>query len=261
MRYLIPIPLVAALLLACCGTQTAGERTASTDTDGVRPSQQGKTAEASKQQTGESKVGDSKVAQGNGGATGSGASHVGGTDDQVGATAPRKEPQTEAEEEAAKAAGGWDASDLRAMRSAKQMLETEKRLKEMLKAGKIKGLDRILPFEEISSWQYQDWLKGIPKRLLKLDGKQVLMTGFMLPIDEVENIKEFLLVQSLWGCCYGTPPDINGVVRVVMEGSKRVNYEFEPIKVVGKFSVKPTIEDGFCVDIYQLSARSVEVIK
>jgi hypothetical protein len=46
------------------------------------------------------------------------------------------------------------------------------------------------------------------------------MTGFMLPIDEVENIKEFLLVQSLWSCCYGQPPDINGIVRVVMPKGK-----------------------------------------
>ena len=243
MRYLTPF--VAFLLLACCGIQTGDERSATPDKDGGKAAQ------------------ENKLAQGNGtgqATPGNGGSYVPATETQ---TEPRKEPQTEAEEEAAQAAGGggWDADDIRARRSAQAMLTAEKRLREMLKAGKIKGLDRILPFEEISSWPYQDGLKGMPKRIKKLDGKQVLMTGFMLPIDEVENIKEFLLVQSLWGCCYGTPPDINGVVRVVMKGSKRIDYEFEPIKIVGEFSVGPTIEDGFCVDIYQLSARSVEVIK
>ena len=244
MRYLALF--AAFLLLTCCGIQTGGERSAATDKDGAKAAQENKLAQG-------------KLAQGNG----SGQATPGNVGSRAPATEPRKEPQTEAEEEAAQAAGGggWDADDIRARRSAQAMLEAEKRLREMLKAGKIKGLDRILPFEEISSWPYQDGLKGMPKRIKKLDGKQVLMTGFMLPIDEVENIKEFLLVQSLWGCCYGSPPDINGVVRVVMKGNKRVDYEFQPIKIVGEFSVGPTIEDGFCVDIYQLSARSVEVIK
>jgi len=247
MRYLALFAtfLAAFLLLECCGIQTGGERSANTSKETAQDS--AKAAQVAQSAPG---TGADQVATANGGS-------------QVPATAPKKEPQTEAEEEAAQAAGGggWDAEDLRARRSAQAMLDAEKRLKNMLKAGKIKGLDRILPFEEISSWPYQDGLKGMPKRIKKLDGKQVLMTGFMLPIDEVENIKEFLLVQSLWGCCYGTPPDINGVVRVVMKGSKRIDYEFEPIKVIGAFSVGPTIEDGFCVDIYQLSARLVEVIK
>lgn len=227
MRYLTL--LVVFLLLACCGIETDGD---SVD------------------------AGAKKAAQATKRATGNGGDQVPPPNKEP------KEPETEAEEEALQAGGGgWDAGDLRAMRSAKQMLAAEKRLKELLKAGKIKGLDRIVPFEEISSWEYKDGLKGMPKRIQKLSGKKILMTGFMLPIDEVENIKEFLLVQSLWGCCYGTPPDINGVVRVVMQGGKRLDYEFEPVKIIGEFTVGPTIEDGFCVDIYQLKATSVEVIK
>ena len=147
------------------------------------------------------------------------------------------------------------------MQSAQAMIKAERRLRAMLKAGKIKGIDRVLPFEEIASWPYEDALKGMPKRMKKLDGQTVMMTGFMLPIDEVENIKEFLLVQSLWSCCYGQPPDINGTVRVVMKGKNRIDYKFEPIKIIGKFIIKPTIEDGFCVDIFQLETEDVQVIK
>ena len=101
----------------------------------------------------------------------------------------------------------------------------------------------------------------MPKQLNKFDGKKVMMTGFMLPIDEVENIKEFLLVQSLWSCCYGQPPDINGIVRIVMKGKSRIDYQFEPIKIVGDFKIEATSEDGYCVDIYQLYADKVEVIR
>lgn len=156
---------------------------------------------------------------------------------------------------------GADPEDIRTIRSAVKMFEAEEKLARMVKAGLIKGIDGILSFEEISSWTYEDGLKGMPAELDKLDGKKVLMTGFMLPIDVVENIKEFLLVESLWSCCYGQPPDINGVVRVILQGGKRTDYEFDPIKLVGTFRIQPTIEDGFCVDVFQLEVERVEVIK
>lgn len=156
---------------------------------------------------------------------------------------------------------GSDPADLRAIQSAKAMLDAEKRLAEQIKAGKITGLDKIVTFDEISAWPYEDGLKGMPKRVKELDGKKVLMTGFMLPIDEVQNIKEFLLVQSLWSCCYGQPPDINGIVRVVMPKGKTTDYFFDPLKIVGTFKVEATVLDGYCVDIYQLKVESLEAIK
>ena len=154
-----------------------------------------------------------------------------------------------------------DPADIAAMQSAQAMQQAEARLRKMLKEGGIAGIDKILTFEEIANWPYEDGLKGMPAPVKKMDGKTVLMTGFMLPIDEVENIKEFLLVQSLWSCCYGQPPDINGIIRVVMKGDKRINYKYDPIKITGQFKVVASYEDGYCIDIYQLHADDVEVIK
>lgn len=156
---------------------------------------------------------------------------------------------------------GTDPADIAAMRSAEQMLEAEKKLSAEIKAGKITGLDKVLPFDEIDSWPYEDGLKGMPKRIKELAGKKVLMVGFMLPIDEVQNIKEFLLVKSLWSCCYGQPPDINGIVRVVMPKGKTTDYFFDPIKIVGTFKIESTVLDGYVVDIYQLHVESLEALK
>lgn len=156
---------------------------------------------------------------------------------------------------------GTDPADIAAMRSAEQMLQAEKKLADELKAGKIAGLDKILPFDELDSWPYEDGLKGMPKRVKELSGKKVLMTGFMLPIDEVQNIKEFLLVKSLWSCCYGQPPDIHGIVRVVMPKGKTTDYFFDPLKIVGTFKVEATVMDGYCVDIYQLHVESLEALR
>lgn len=156
---------------------------------------------------------------------------------------------------------GTDPADLAAIRGAEAMLEAERKLARMIKEGKITGLDKIVTFDEVASWPYEDGLKGMPKRVKELSGKKVLMTGFMLPIDEVKNIKEFLLVQSLWSCCYGQPPDINGIVRCVMPKGKTTDYFFDPLKIIGTFKVEATTIDGYCVDIYQLHVESLEAIR
>ena len=173
----------------------------------------------------------------------------------------KDEPRIDRPAEDAPRPKGTDPADIAAMKSAEAMLDVERKLAEELKKGKIPGLDKSLPFDELASWPYEDGLKGMPKRVKDLDGKKVMMTGFMLPIDEVEKIKEFLLVQSLWSCCYGQPPDINGIVRVVMPKGKTTDYFFDPLKIVGTFKVEATVMDGYCVDIYQLHVESLEALR
>ena len=196
------------------------------------------------------------------------ASHGTGAAQEKPASQPTKKTEgdapvltDEARAEEVKVPAGASAGDIRAVRGAQAMLHAEAKLKKLIADGKITGVDKILPFEEISSWPYQDGLKGMPKPVQDLDGKNVLMTGFMLPIDEVENIKQFLLVQSLWSCCYGQPPDIHGIVRVVMPKGKTTDYFFDPLKIIGTFKVEATVLDGYCVDIYQLHLESLEAIK
>lgn len=156
---------------------------------------------------------------------------------------------------------GADYADLRAMKGAQEMVAAERRLRARIKSGQIKDIDKLLSFQEISSWPFEGGLKGMPKAVKELDGDKVVMIGFMLPIDEVEDIKEFLLVESLWACCYGQPPDINGLVRVVMKGDRRCDYQFDPILVKGTFKVEETLEDGYCVDVYQLHATEVSLLR
>ncbi len=179
--------------------------------------------------------------------------------------ARKEEPKPVKEQEPPKSdkpiPAGTDPADLAAIRSAEAMIEAERKLAEQIKSGKITGLDKIVTFDELAGWAYEDGLKNMPKPVKDLHGKKVLMTGFMLPIDEVQNIKEFLLVQSLWACCYGTPPDINGLVRVVMPKGKTTDYFFDPLKLTGTFKVEATVLDGYCVDIYQLHVDTVEVIR
>ncbi|MEO6596668.1 MAG: DUF3299 domain-containing protein [Planctomycetota bacterium] len=176
--------------------------------------------------------------------------------------APKTEaPKTEAPKVGSPMPKGTDPADLAAIRSAEAMLEAERKLAKRLKAGEIRGVDQVLTFDKLTGWTYKNGLEGAPESVKGLSGRKVLMVGFMLPIDEVQGMKEFLLVQSLWSCCYGKPPDIHGIVRCVMPKGKTTDYLFDPLKVIGTFKVEVTMVEGFCVDIFQLEVESVEAIK
>jgi hypothetical protein len=155
---------------------------------------------------------------------------------------------------------GASEGDIRAIRGANAMLRVEKKLPKILKKMKIKGGVPFLPFEKIDAWPYEDGFKGMPKALKKWDKKRVVMAGFMFPIDEVEDIHEFFLVKSLWSCCYGTPPDVNGLVKVVIKGKKGIPYYYDPIFLVGTFHLKKVLDEDFCVAIYEMEAEVVKVL-
>jgi hypothetical protein len=155
---------------------------------------------------------------------------------------------------------GNDPADIRAMRGAQAMLEVERKLSMVLKRMKVGGKTSFLPFEELDDWPYEDGFIGMPKRLKKWDKKRVAMAGFMLPIDTVENIKEFYLVKSLWSCCYGIPPDVNGLVKVSLKTEKGVDFHYDPILLVGNFKLEKEMDEDYCVAIYQLEAEAVRVI-
>lgn len=149
---------------------------------------------------------------------------------------------------------GTSAADLAAMRSAERMLEAERTLQQRLRDGRLPGVDRHLRFEELTGWRYEKGLDGMPDPVRALDGTRVSMIGFMLPIDEVRDIRHFLLVQSLWSCCYGTPPEVHGLVRVELPQDRPIDYSFDPLLVTGTFRVSATVEDGYVVDVFQLHA-------
>ncbi len=155
---------------------------------------------------------------------------------------------------------GANEDDIRAIRGANAMRNTEKRFGEILKKMKIRGDAKYVRFDSIDTWPYEEGYKGMPKHIQKLDGKVVAMAGFMLPIDEVEDIKHFYLVKSLWSCCYGTPPDVNGLIKINVAAKKGCAYQYDPILIVGKFRLKKVMDEDYCVCIFQMDGAKVRVI-
>lgn len=116
-----------------------------------------------------------------------------------------------------------------------------------------------LKFNLLGGWAYTEGKTPIPEKVRALDGKRVEITGFMMPINEPQRLTRFIVVQSLWGCCFGQTPAVNHVIVVTMEPGKVVNFYPDPVRVTGVFSVGETREEGYLVSIYRLVGDKVAV--
>lgn len=85
-----------------------------------------------------------------------------------------------------------------------------------------------------------DYLTGQgPTELQVLDGQDVRVPGFMVPLeDDQKAVTEFLLVPSPQACIHVPPPPPNQMVLVHMDASKNAKVEFGPIWIYGKLSLK-----------------------
>ena len=91
----------------------------------------------------------------------------------------------------------------------------------------------------------------------KYDGKMVEMIGYMIPLSETRQIKSFVLVPSLFGCCYGQPPAVNHVVLVRMTGGAATKVYDDKIHVRGQFHCGEEKEDGDLISLYHIDADEV----
>jgi hypothetical protein len=98
----------------------------------------------------------------------------------------------------------------------------------------------------------------IPSDVQKLSGATIRLRGYMIPMDQAENISQFALVPSLFACCYGQPPQIQHTIVVNCPKGKAVSYYPDEIIVQGKLNVEEKKDDGFIVSLFEVGAQSVK---
>jgi hypothetical protein len=98
----------------------------------------------------------------------------------------------------------------------------------------------------------------VPDAIKALNGKDVAVTGFMLPV-RVEGglATHFLLLKNQMACCYGIPPKKNEwvVVRSVGKGVKPLMDV--PLTVAGRFHIAELREAGNFIGLYLLDGERV----
>jgi hypothetical protein len=116
-----------------------------------------------------------------------------------------------------------------------------------------------IPIKELGNFDY-DAEKGgnIPKDVTQLTGVTVRTRGYMIPLDQAENIGEFALVPSLFACCFGQPPQVQHTIVVHLPKDKAVNYFPDELQVEGTLTVQEKKDEGYIVSIFDMDATSVK---
>lgn len=102
----------------------------------------------------------------------------------------------------------------------------------------------------------------------ELDGKPVVMPGFILPLEYAgTKVTEFLLVPWVGACIHTPPPPANQIVHVVVDENQARESKglFEPVSVTGTMFTKRVSKSLFLVDGssdinigYTMQAKMVE---
>lgn len=123
------------------------------------------------------------------------------------------------------------------------------------KAGEVLEMS----IKELGNFDYDaDNGSPIPDDVKALNGCTIRLRGYMIPMDQAENISKFALVPSLFNCCFGQPPQIQHTIVVTCPKGKAVNYYPDEIIVQGKLTVDVVKDDGFIVGIFALETTSVK---
>jgi hypothetical protein len=107
----------------------------------------------------------------------------------------------------------------------------------------------------LKGFPYEEGM-NLPGPVQALDGKNAKIWGYLIALEE----NQYLLVQSLWSCCFGRPPEINEavVVRVRPNMDERVRaMENMGVQVYGRFEAGEAYEDDFVTSLYRLDAEHV----
>lgn len=116
-----------------------------------------------------------------------------------------------------------------------------------------------LSIKELGNFEYDQEKGGnIPADVKGLAGSTVRLRGYMIPMDQAENITQFALVPDLFACCFGQPPQVQHTVVSHCPKGKAVSYFADEILVEGKLKVEEKKDDGFIVSVFEVDISSVK---
>ena len=99
---------------------------------------------------------------------------------------------------------------------------------------------------------------NIPEDVKKLSGSKLRVRGFMIPMDQADNVTSFAMVPDLFACCFGQPPQVQHTVVATCPPGRSVSYFPDELVVEGTLKVEEKREDGFIVSVFQLDVASVK---
>jgi hypothetical protein len=126
---------------------------------------------------------------------------------------------------------------------------------------KLASFDYTMPedlTEPVADDDGQVYKEQIPAPIKALNGQNISLKGFMLPLKvEKSLVTEMLIMRDQSMCCYGTVPKINEWVSVRMEEKGVKPIMDEPVTIFGTLKVGEVLENGYLVGIYEMDGQSM----
>jgi len=114
-----------------------------------------------------------------------------------------------------------------------------------------------LGIKELGNFEYDPEKGGLPADVQALDGVTFRTSGFMIPMNQADDITEFSMVVDLFSCCFGQPPGLQHSIHVRTPPGKAVSYYNDMLVVEGVLHVREQKEEGYVIGIFDLDATSV----
>lgn len=128
-----------------------------------------------------------------------------------------------------------------------------------LHAAPQPGETREMTLHELGNFEFsEDDDAKIPEDVEKLTGLKVKIPGQMVPIDQSGKIQNFMLVNDLMSCCYGTTPKLQNIALVHLPAGKWIAPSSERLVIEGTLKVAVKKEDGFVVTLFEIQATSIK---
>jgi uncharacterized protein len=98
----------------------------------------------------------------------------------------------------------------------------------------------------------------MPETLKKLNGVQVRIPGFMVPLEDTETrVTEFLLVPYFGACIHTPPPPPNQMAHVLMQRNQKVEVNlWDPIWIIGRLKIE-SVESPYGVVGFQVTGERI----
>jgi uncharacterized protein len=98
----------------------------------------------------------------------------------------------------------------------------------------------------------------MPEALKKLNGVQVRIPGFMVPLEDTETrVTEFLLVPYFGACIHTPPPPPNQMAHVLMQRNQKVDVNlWDPIWIIGRLKIE-NVESPYGVVGFQVTGERI----
>ncbi len=101
----------------------------------------------------------------------------------------------------------------------------------------------------------------LPESATSLDQKKVGIAGYMMSLGQYADVHKFLLVESIWSCCFGIPPDVHQVVVVTIPDEQPgIELTSMPVMILGNFDVGEEKDGRWVTSVYRLTATEVKEI-